>query len=770
MTDFYKKYYGYEDNIKLKDDDIRKLEEGMNLKKLNGNKEEFNERFYRLDTNLNVLVATTKEFLKKEKIYELTLLSEVKEGCSSDNLKSFQLKNSLNDRKKIPEIEDKSFVIVYDNFKKSLDLLAPSKAHRDIWVRVLSYFIILTKKRKGVLPEADKIMTNYFELADKSKNKRLNKNEITEFLDSINIKLKKDQLKQLIQDSDTNNDGELSQEEFEKFIGQLSRRKEIMSLYKLIASGEQKSDINFLPEFITVDKFRTFLEKYQKESKSLEECKEIIRHFEPSDAKEEFKFSLYGFISYMKDPHNFIDDLEKTSKVYMKMDHSFASYFINSSHNTYLSGDQITSDTRPDCYMTAIMRGARLLEMDVHDGSDGKPRIFHKKTLTNKILFEDAIKVCRDNAFKISNFPLIITIELHCTPKQQLVMVDIIKKHLYEYLYLEDIDENNYPSLKDLEKKIIIRCQKPKKQPENSTIKKMTFTSKNSSKSLSMDASYDDDDQYDDDVDDESYEEIKELEDVITVIQNASFKGIEFALNNYSKGKSSSLSEPKCNKLLEEERAQDIIKYTANFCTKVYPAFYRQDSTNLKPLDYWIYGFQIAALNFQTDDLSMDLNDALFADNGGCGYVLKPRILTDPTLGFDPLDIRTMRNKMKFKIKIISAQNLPTNSELIKDISDPYVSIKIYGVPIDKNEAKTQTVKDNGLNPIWNEDFEFTINCPELAFVKFIVKDEDVGNDDFIGQYTIRFQNIKQGYRHIALKNKSSKGTLFVGIRIFNLE
>ena len=84
------------------------------------------------------------------------MLNEVKPGCSSDNLKSFKLKDSLNERKKVPNIEDKSFVIVYDNFKKSLDLLAPSEADRDLWVRVLSYFILLTKKRKGVLPEADK--------------------------------------------------------------------------------------------------------------------------------------------------------------------------------------------------------------------------------------------------------------------------------------------------------------------------------------------------------------------------------------------------------------------------------------------------------------------------------------------------------------------------------------------------------------------------------------------------------------------------------------
>lgn len=41
-------------------------------------------------------------------------------------------------------------------------------------------------------------MKSYFELADTSNDKKLAKNEVTEFLDSINIKLKKKQLQQLI--------------------------------------------------------------------------------------------------------------------------------------------------------------------------------------------------------------------------------------------------------------------------------------------------------------------------------------------------------------------------------------------------------------------------------------------------------------------------------------------------------------------------------------------------------------------------------------------
>jgi hypothetical protein len=41
-------------------------------------------------------------------------------------------------------------------------------------------------------------MRNYFRLADTSNDKKVSESEFSEFLETINIKLKKDQLKKLI--------------------------------------------------------------------------------------------------------------------------------------------------------------------------------------------------------------------------------------------------------------------------------------------------------------------------------------------------------------------------------------------------------------------------------------------------------------------------------------------------------------------------------------------------------------------------------------------
>ena len=237
--------------------------------------------------------------------------------------------------------------------------------------------------------------------------------------------------------------------------------------------------------------------------------------------------------------------------------------------------------------------------------------------------------------------------------------------------------------------------------------------------------------------------------DLMTVMQGAKFKGVDYGFENYAQNQSSSISEPKCDELIKNELSSKIIKYTNHFMVKVYPAYYRQDSSNLDPIKYWIYGFQIAALNFQTDDNSIKLNEALFNDNGNCGYVLKPLILrnnNNSTNQFDPLDINTMNNNKKLSITIISGQQLPKNKSTFKtDISDPYVSVEIIGIPFDECEEKTKEVKDNGHNPIWNETFHFTINCPDLCFLKFSVKDKDTGKDQKIGYKIIRFDSLKTG-------------------------
>ena len=68
--------------------------------------------------------------------------------------------------------------------------------------------------------------------------------------------------------------------------------------------------------------------------------------------------------------------------------------------------------------------------VDTWDGNDGKPIIYHGHTLTTKISFCEVIKCIRDHAFETSPYPVILSIENHCSVKQQKVMANYLENIL----------------------------------------------------------------------------------------------------------------------------------------------------------------------------------------------------------------------------------------------------------------------------------------------------------------------------------------------------
>lgn len=141
------------------------------------------------------------------------------------------------------------------------------------------------------------------------------------------------------------------------------------------------------------------------------------------------------------------------------------------------------------------------------------------------------------------------------------------------------------------------------------------------------------------------------------------------------------------------------------------------------------------ALNFQTADKPMQLNQAKFRDNGGCGFVLKPEFMSLDD--FDPNDSSTVAgvDPVLITIRIIGARHL-WSGKAGRNITSPLVEVEILGACYDQGiKHRTKAVADNGFNPIWNEMCEFHVKNPDFALLRFEVQDEDMfGEPNFMGQ------------------------------------
>uniref|UniRef100_A0A8B9SH35 1-phosphatidylinositol 4,5-bisphosphate phosphodiesterase gamma n=1 Tax=Anas platyrhynchos TaxID=8839 RepID=A0A8B9SH35_ANAPL len=229
----------------------------------------------------------------------------------------------------------------------------------------------------------------------------------------------------------------------------------------------------------------------------------------------------------------------------------------------------------------------------------------------------------------------------------------------------------------------------------------------------------------------------------------------------------SSFPETKAEKYANRSKGKKFLQYNRRQLSRIYPKGQRLDSSNYDPLPMWICGSQLVALNFQTPDKPMQLNQALFMLGGRSGYVLQPDIMRDET--FDPFDKNSL--KIVEPITILGARHLPKNG---RSIVCPFVEVEVCGSEYDNSKNKTDVVADNGFNPVWLfKQFVFDINNPEFAFLRFVVYEEDMFSDpNFLAQATFPVKGLKTGYRSVPLKNSYTEdlelAALLIHIEIIN--
>uniref|UniRef100_A0A4W3IZL3 Phosphoinositide phospholipase C n=1 Tax=Callorhinchus milii TaxID=7868 RepID=A0A4W3IZL3_CALMI len=233
-----------------------------------------------------------------------------------------------------------------------------------------------------------------------------------------------------------------------------------------------------------------------------------------------------------------------------------------------------------------------------------------------------------------------------------------------------------------------------------------------------------------------------------------------------------------------ENKVEAIIKqkskafrdYNRRQLSRIYPKGQRIDSSNYDPLILWQHGCQMAALNFQTPDKSMQLNQALFSMNGRTGFLLQPESLRSDNSAKHRTQSINIKVSQLIPRLILGARHLPKPG---RSIVCPFVEVELCGCDNDNKKVKTVVMNDNGLNPVWlggpeeiNE--EFIVQDPSLAFLRFVVYEEDMFSDpNFLAHATYPIKAIKTGFRAIPLKNGFNEdlelATLLVQCKVHQL-
>ncbi|XP_007545102.2 1-phosphatidylinositol 4,5-bisphosphate phosphodiesterase delta-1-like, partial [Poecilia formosa] len=585
--------------------------------------------------------------------------------------------------------------------------------------------------------------------ADKNKDNKMTLKELKHFLRQVNIEVDDTYVEEIFKKCDTSNSGTLEDLEIEEFYSLLTKREEIDVIYAKYAKTEGEMSARDLLDFLLNE---------QREQATIESALKLIEKHELDEAAKQKKcMTKDGFVMYLNQEDGCIFN-PAHSPVYQDMSQPLNHYFISSSHNTYLMEDQLKGPSSTEAYVKALMKSCRCVELDCWDGPNGEPIIYHGYTLTSKILFKDVIRAIKDYAFKTSPYPVILSLENHCTVEQQQLMahhlIDILGSALVTKP-LGDTMPANLPSPEELKGKFLVKGKR---------LNKLDAMFSNNNTTVEEDSVSEEDEAVDCKENDQKAKAkkakiklAKELSDIVIYCKSVHFGGFEHARDNQSFYEMSSLKESKAFQLADAS-ATAFIHHNMDKLTRIYPAGSRTDSSNYNPVPMWNVGCQIVALNFQTNTKEMHLNQGRFLPNGFCGYILKPEFQRSPSSQFNPQSLTEgpWLQKKVLHVLVISAQQLPKlNKDKQNSIVDPLVKVEIQGVAADNDKKTTHHIENNGFNPTWNTKFEFPISVPELALLRFVVEDHDsASQNDYIGQYCLPLTSVRNGYRHVPLLTK----------------
>ncbi|KAK7305876.1 hypothetical protein VNO77_43788 [Canavalia gladiata] len=540
---------------------------------------------------------------------------------------------------------------------------------------------------------------------------------------------------------------------------------------------------------MTATHLRSFLVEVQRQEKTTEEeAQAVIDGHKHLSIFHRRGLNLESFFNYLFSQNN--PPLSPSLGVHQDMSLPLSHYYIYTGHNSYLTGNQLSSDCSDAPIINALQRGVRVIELDIWpNASKDDVDVLHGRTLTSPVALIKCLRSIKQYAFEASEYPVVITLEDHLTRDLQAKVAEMVTETFGDILFCPTSESlKEFPSPESLKRRIIISTKPPKEYLEAKELQEkeqepQTGKSADDEEAWGKEVpslrggtisdykSNEDEDDLDDDedpdeADDKSLQNVSDKYRSLIAIHAGKPKGgLEECLQvDPDKVRRLSLSELQLEKAAETH-GKEIVRFTQRNILRVYPKGTRITSTNYNPLIGWMHGAQMVAFNMQGHGRSLWLMHGMFKANGGCGYVKKPHFLLNNE-AFDPKAHLPVKTTLRVTIYMGEGWFYDFNHTHFDQFSPPdfYTRVGIAGVPRDTVMKKTKSVEDNWL-PSWNEVFEFPLTVPELALLRIEVHEYDMSEkDDFGGQTCLPVWELRSGIRAVPLHSR--KGDKYDNVKL----
>ncbi|KAH0480621.1 MAG: hypothetical protein KVP17_001807 [Porospora cf. gigantea B] len=377
------------------------------------------DRLFWVDMEVLAIRWTSPQKRKKasETIIYLTDVDLILPGEDSDYFKK---------RKK----EERALGIELVAHTSKLRVVCKNYPEWRMWLRGLLYAHqkALTK-RKRTSSLTNEYIRKIWLTADQDNSGSIQFNELIDLLQQLHVQMDLRYAEKLFCSYDEDGSHVLEYDEFKQLLHRLLTHEDILVYFDMFKHSAQR--------VMTAENYQQFLLEVQKTPPS--SIPDAMKHLNGmgDPFRKNKNLTDWGFSLLLTSEANSIIHPNKQF-VYQEMNRPLHEYWVASSHNTYLTGDQVSSKSSVGQYIDVLLKGCRCVELDCWDGPYGEPIIYHGHTLTKKISFSAVLQACKDYGFKKSSYPIILSLEMHCSARQKARVGQLLVEILGHQIYTPD--------------------------------------------------------------------------------------------------------------------------------------------------------------------------------------------------------------------------------------------------------------------------------------------------------------------------------------------